>query len=732
MLVSKTSVLGLCLGACLASAVNAEELSGSASLPLLDDVPMVLTPARLSQPQSQVPASVTVIDRELIEASGAREIYQLMQLVPGMVALKVDGNVPTVSYHGTQARDVRRMLVLIDGRSQYQPGLSRVLWNDFPIAIEDIERIEVTRGPASPAYGANAFQGVINIITRHPRDVAGHTVAVRQGNNGVNDWRVSSAFQGTDRAVRITATGQRDRGYDGRYYDSRVEVLKDVDMRDAKQVGTINLRSVFELDGNNSLEILAGGSRSKLQRLPEDSDFYTVMDFNDKPDDFTEQAFVQSVWSHQFTTTHELKVQAYAQYTEGNSRFGGCFKLPSTAFPGSVPDPYGALYFTQYMRDVFLATPGNYLDALNVAIPQVLGGAPGAFVPEPDAGPLCADFDIGIREERYDVELQDTFFIDDHTRVVFGANLRKDRGVSETYLDGTRENLSKRLFGNIEIHLAEPLFLNFGGYWERDDINGTNFSPRTALIYEFMPSHSLRLVSSESLRTIDLYEEYADVHLIPQNLNEPYRSDPLRTLGWSSPELFITQQSDGSLVPERIESREIGYFARWGGLSWDIRFYEEELTDLVSGALNPFEFRPNNAGEVSMHGREIQLEWRVSSRHLLRFTGDHRHSVATNSVDPSDAKAESRIANRDGASALWRWDVTDSLMFSTAGYLGHYYNNTRYERADMQLVWNGRLFGSDLRLATLVQRDLTNDPVVFAENVYRDDTRYWITGALTF
>ena len=725
----KTSLLRLCLGVCAVSGVaGAADLTGNASLPLFDDVPMVLTPARLSQPQSQVPASVTVIDRELIEASGAREIYQLMQLVPGMVALKVDGNVPTVSYHGTQARDVRRMLVLIDGRSQYQPGLSRVLWNDLPIAIEDIERIEVTRGPASPAYGANAFQGVINIITRHPRDVAGHTVAVRQGNNGVNDWRVSSAFQGTDRAVRITATGQRDHGYDGRYYDSRIEVLQDVDMRDAKQVGNLNLRSVFELDASNSLELLAGGSRSEVQRLPEDSDFYEYMVYGDKPDDFAEQAFVQAVWSHQVSPTHELKLQAYAQVTDADTRFSGCIKFPDDRFNGvyNDPDPFAAIYFSKYLHDLYEANNRD-LAATQAAI--VFG--PGGFMPT-TTEPLCAEFSTDIREERYDVELQDTFYIDEHTRVVVGANLRQDRGKSDTYLQGTRDNFSRRLFGNVEIHLADPLFLNFGGYWERDDINGTNFSPRTALIYEFLPSHSLRFVASESLRTIDLYEQYADIHLRPENMNEPYRSDPVGTLGWSSPELFINQQSGGSLEPERIKSRELGYFARIGGLSWDIRFYEEELSDLVSGAMNLFEFLPNNAGEVSMHGREIQLEWRVSARHLLRFTGDHRHTVATNSVDQSIAKSEMRIANRDGASALWRWDVTDTLMFSTAGYLGHYYNNTRYERADMQLVWNGRLFGSDLRLAALVQRDLTNDPVVFADNVYRGDTRYWITGALTF
>ncbi|MCK5884967.1 MAG: TonB-dependent receptor plug domain-containing protein, partial [Alcanivorax sp.] len=162
-------------------------------MPLADEPAMVLTPARVSQPQSEAPASVTVIDRNLIEASGARELYEVLRLVPGMSAVKVDGNVPTVAYHGTQARDSRRMLVLLDGRSQYQPGLARVNWNDMPVDIRDVERIEVTRGPAAAAYGANAFTAVINIITRDPRDISKHTLAVQGGNNAIRDGYASAA-----------------------------------------------------------------------------------------------------------------------------------------------------------------------------------------------------------------------------------------------------------------------------------------------------------------------------------------------------------------------------------------------------------------------------------------------------------------------------------------------------------------------------------------------------------
>lgn len=86
------AVLGLLLTS--SATVPAFAFDDTSSLFGNDEVPMVLTPARLRQPQSQVPASVTVIDRELIEASGAREIYQLLQLVPGMSAVRLTAMFP--------------------------------------------------------------------------------------------------------------------------------------------------------------------------------------------------------------------------------------------------------------------------------------------------------------------------------------------------------------------------------------------------------------------------------------------------------------------------------------------------------------------------------------------------------------------------------------------------------------------------------------------------------------
>ena len=76
-----------------------------------------------------------MLDRELIVASGARDIPELMRLVPGMMVGYLSGNQPTVNYHGTSMSGARRLQVLIDGRSVYRPGLASVDWSDLPLAL---------------------------------------------------------------------------------------------------------------------------------------------------------------------------------------------------------------------------------------------------------------------------------------------------------------------------------------------------------------------------------------------------------------------------------------------------------------------------------------------------------------------------------------------------------------------------------------------------------------------
>ena len=138
---------------------------------LFFDMPVVLSANRLEQSVANAAVSISILDRETIEASGARTIPEVLRLIPGMqVGFSGNefGNEPqyVVAYHGNSDQYSKQMQVLIDGRSIYDPFLGGINWKAIPVNLNDIERIEVSRGPNLATYGSNSFQAAINIITR--------------------------------------------------------------------------------------------------------------------------------------------------------------------------------------------------------------------------------------------------------------------------------------------------------------------------------------------------------------------------------------------------------------------------------------------------------------------------------------------------------------------------------------------------------------------------------------
>lgn len=717
---SRCSKLALLASVALCHTLSAESLNSDEDFAL----PMVLTPARLQQPQGEVPASVTVIGRELIEASGAREIYQVLQLVPGMAAVDVDGNVPTVSYHATLARDIRRMLVLVDGRSMYQAGLARVQWNEFPLAIEDVERIEITRGPASAAYGSNAFSGVINIISRHPDDVHGTTVSTRQGvggadsRNGVRDWRLTHSGHFDSGALRLTVSSQRDNGYD--------EPFEGLEPRDGKLMESFNLRYVRHLSGG-SLEWLAGGSRVTLER-PDDEDFGLLMEIEESKVEDNDRWFMQLKLNHAFSESHFFRTQLYVQYQDSDTRFAGCLRDPQS---GNI-NAQGGIWFSKELRDFYEANDRDLSLILNgtaFADPDVINRY--GVLAGSGAGPLCPQIRQDITEQRVALEMEDTLVFGRWGRLLTGAEVREDRAHSFMYLDGTITNVSGRVFGNLELSPADSVRLNLGGYWEKDELNGSYTSPRVAANWAFVPGHYLRAVWARSVRSMDIYERRADVAVPLYRASGDWAADPVGLLGWQNPELFLVQSSDGELDAETIDSRELGYFGRLGSWQWDIRYFREKLDDLISGGLNPFEFRPNNDSEVRIEGREVELSWRPHPRHLLRATGAHIHTSSFHPTSSGQMQAEKRLAAEDIVSFLWRADLPAGWMASTAWYLAQDYNQFHYERADLQLRKRWQARGHTLEVQGVAQHDIDREAVVWDENIYPSDTRFWIGLSLT-
>lgn len=180
--------------ACLLGSAHA--LGAVTEADFLDEIPVVLSPSHLLQPLADSPSSVTVIDRDMIRASGFSQVADVFRLVPGFSVAYADNLTPTMTYHGLGDGAGRRFQVLIDGRSIYSSDFGQVFWRNLPLALEDIERIEVIRGPGGASYGANAFMGVINIMTRSG-DLGAPYVEAGLGDHGqrVLNARVSGESQ---------------------------------------------------------------------------------------------------------------------------------------------------------------------------------------------------------------------------------------------------------------------------------------------------------------------------------------------------------------------------------------------------------------------------------------------------------------------------------------------------------------------------------------------------------
>lgn len=126
-------------------------------------------------------AAVTVITEEDIRRTGARSIPDVLRLVPGLAVAQIDSSRWEVGSRGFSDYFENKLLVLIDGRSMYTPLYAGVYWNSLDTILEDIERIEVIRGPGATVWGANAVNGVINIITKSSKDTTGAMVSVTYG-----------------------------------------------------------------------------------------------------------------------------------------------------------------------------------------------------------------------------------------------------------------------------------------------------------------------------------------------------------------------------------------------------------------------------------------------------------------------------------------------------------------------------------------------------------------------
>jgi iron complex outermembrane receptor protein len=141
----------------------------------------VTSVSKRSQKLADAAAAVFVITQDDIRRSGAQSIPEALRMVPGLQVARIDENKWAIASRGFDGRFDNKLLVLIDGRSVYTPLFSGVFWNVEDVMLEDVDRIEVIRGPGATLWGANAVDGVINIITKSSKSTQSALVTAEAG-----------------------------------------------------------------------------------------------------------------------------------------------------------------------------------------------------------------------------------------------------------------------------------------------------------------------------------------------------------------------------------------------------------------------------------------------------------------------------------------------------------------------------------------------------------------------
>ncbi|MFS2096025.1 TonB-dependent receptor plug domain-containing protein [Pseudomonas sp. Pseusp11] len=674
-----------------------------------DPLPQVLTATRLKQSPAAVPGSMTVIDSELINASGARDISELLRLVPGMMVGNISGNQAAVNYHGTNASEARRMQVLIDGRSVYRAGLATVDWSDIPVAMEDIERIEVFRGPNTVSYGANALMAVVNIITRKPADSHGTRLKITRGQRGINDFYASQGMGWDSGDVRLSLSGQQDDGFDSDRTGA--------DYRDNRRLNRFSLAVSQTLNENQSIDWQLNAKDGTNQRPYTYRPVFSGITAAGNNSDVIAKDYAGSLrWNLDINPDHSLYIQGSAQHWDRQQTWRACD---------------AEISFSPELTQLWQLNP-NYTERLARNIARFTGAPPGTAAEQDLANQvlaqwrnganktLCGDIDQSARESRYDLELQDTLSLSDTLRLVSGMNYRYDRADSETYFNGTLDDTTWRAFGQLEWRATEHWLLQGGAMFEDTQLTGSSLTPRVAVNYLINPRHGLRAVYSEAVRSPDMFEN---------SVNWSYQVTNLQpsAYGQTSARYFVRTRGPGNLEQERMRSRELGYngyFTDWG-LTVDVKLFYDEINGMISEPLRNNQYIASNSNSSRFSGTETQLDWRVSSTDRLRLTYAYVDAEASN---PLDAQQTARNSGSAGWLRNWGQGWNSALFYYGADALNGY----RFERVDTRIAKRIGLGKANLELAGILQQRLDNQPTTFVDNNYDERRVLYFSAELEF
>jgi outer membrane receptor protein involved in Fe transport len=488
-------------------------------------------------------AAVSVVSQAKIANAPARSYGDLLRNVPGMNVVQTSArDVNLTSRQGTSTLS-NSQLALVDGRSVYLDFFGMILWDMVPTDMEDIEQIEVVRGPASAVWGANALTGAVNIVTRRPRNAVGRRVTLGAGLFG----RDAGSLSGADPGQSMTAS--------------------------ASWSAAPSDRWSYRLSGGYfaSDAMPRPTGRVPLGQHPADPNLRTG---GGKYPEFPNQGTGQPRFD--LRVDQELAHEGRITYSAGVAGSSGLVHTgigPFDIQDGSS-NGFGRVAFSRGMLRV-----GAFANFTDVTAPNLL------TVDAVTGLPLQLDFDT----QTYDLEAANGHLFGQRLLVNYGGNVRRNT-FRISIAPGASHRTEMGAYTQVRFDVGRFRLVAGGRVDKFDNIEGPVFSPRLTAMFRPAERHAFRLSYNRAFRAPSVINNSLDEEIkfadFPLGLVDPRFGTtlfPIPTRSVGSDVARTINPAFPDLKEERLTAYEVGYAGRFGGRTTvGVSYYVNDTDDNIN------------------------------------------------------------------------------------------------------------------------------------------------------
>ncbi len=508
---------------------------------------IVVTASRAETSLVNAPATMSVVGADVIETSPASNFGDLLRGVPGLNVIQTSArDINMTSRQGTSTLS-NSQLALLDGRSIYLDFFGMILWDFVPTNPEQIKQIEVVRGPASAVWGANALTGVINIITKTPREAPGTTVTLDGGGFSRDAGSLTGEGAGAQWGVNVTTAGAPNDVWSyrltGGYFKSDAY---------ARPIGFVP--GVVSSDGKT------------CTRVPHPFDSTLLTGCGLYPLDRDPARPGEPAFSNRGTSQPKFEGRLDQELSNGGhiTYSGGYAGTTGLVHTGIGPFDlqsgssfsYGRVAYTK--QGLKLAAFGNFLD----------GNAPNLLSVDATTGKLLQ---MDFKTQTYDLEVGNTNVFGGNNILTYGGNARRNN-FDLTIAPATENRNEFGAYVQDELFFSRFRFSVGARVDKFGNLDKAVFSPRVSAMFKPLQSHSFRVSFNRAFRAPSAINNYLDVYTVtaafPLGAVDPRLGTAILPIVSHSVGSKVPQANEPSghnLIEQSLNAYEVGYTGTFGG-----------------------------------------------------------------------------------------------------------------------------------------------------------------------